>query len=144
MPNSSHTLTIPSSTQHLREVRRFVEEHARAAGLPRPIVDEIKIAVDEACTNIIKHAYAGSEDQEVEVELTFSADRLEVCLRDQGEPFDPSSYEEPDLVELTRRRRGGGLGVHIMRRCMDKVHYTCDDGYNEVCLTKYLNGNPAS
>jgi len=136
---TNHTLVIPSSTRHLHEVRRFVEEHAIEAGLSQSTVNAIKIAVDEACTNIIKHAYAGDSSYEVEVELSITAGRLEVCLRDEGTPFDPSRYQEPDLTRLTEKRRPGGLGVHLMRRCMDQVEYRIESGVNEVCLTKWLN-----
>jgi serine/threonine-protein kinase RsbW len=136
-----HTLTIPSSTRFLHDVRQFVEKHALEAGFSQPTVNAIKIAVDEACTNIIKHSYDGDTSQEVEVEVAITEGHLQVCLRDEGEPFDPSTYQEPDLTRLTERRRPGGLGVHLMRRCMDDVRYRTDQGFNEVCLTKRLNSD---
>lgn len=143
MSETIHTLTIPSSTRYLHDVRRFVEEHALDAGFSQPTVNAIKIAVDEACTNIIKHAYAGDTTQEVEVEIEITQGHLQVCLRDEGEPFDPSTYQEPDLTRLTERRRPGGLGVHLMRRCMDEVQYRTDRAFNEVCLTKRRNSDAA-
>lgn len=143
MSETIYTLTIPSSTRYLHDVRRFVEGHALDAGLSQTTVNAIKIAVDEACTNIIKHSYDGDASQEVEVEITITEGHLQVCLRDEGEPFDPSTYQEPDLTRLTERRRPGGLGVHLMRRCMDEVRYRTDQDFNEVCLTKRLNSDSA-
>lgn len=141
MSETIHTLTIPSSLRFLHDVRQFVEKHALEAGFSQPTVNAIKIAVDEACTNIIKHSYAGDTSQEVEVELALTAGHLRVCLRDEGEPFDPSTYQEPDLARLTERRRPGGLGVHLMRRCMDDVKYRTHQDFNEVCLTKWLSND---
>lgn len=141
MSETIHTLIIPSSTRFLHDVRRFVEKHALEAGFSQSTVNAIKIAVDEACTNIIKHSYDGDASEEVEIEVAITEGHLRVCLRDEGEPFDPSTYQEPDLARLTERRRPGGLGVHLMRRCMDDVQYRTDQDFNEVCLTKRLNSD---
>src|SRR5690606_20695604 len=55
--NNVYIIQIPCSTEHLEKVRRFVEDHAREAHLPPADVEECKLAADEACTNVIKHAY---------------------------------------------------------------------------------------
>ena len=140
MARSVYTLHIPSSTRYLEDVRRFVEGHAQEAGLPESTVEEFKIAVDEACTNIIKHAYKGDEGHQVDVDVIVEPDRFTVRIRDEGESFNQAAYEEPDLLEAVHRRRAGGLGVHIMRRLMDRVEYRTHGRVNEVQLTKYRGG----
>ena len=141
MASSIHTLTIPSSTRHLDEVRRFVEQHAVDAGFNERHVEQFKVAVDEACTNVIKHAYSGLEDEKVEVKVVTEKDRLTVCIRDKGASFRPEEYNEPDIFELAKRRQAGGFGVQIMRRLMDHVEYARKGGTNEVRLTKYRQVN---
>lgn len=140
MNGSIHHLTIPSSTHHLYRVRRFVEHHALAAGFSQEAVDQVKIAVDEACANIIEHAYHGESHHEVTIILAVEPDRLIIRIRDRGEAFDLSRYNEPDVIEYSRSRRSGGLGVHIMREFMDEVEYNNKEEFNEVCLTKLRNG----
>lgn len=144
MARSVHTFSIPSSTRYLEDVRRFVEAHAAEANLPEDSVEKFKIAVDEACTNVIKHAYGGDEHHRVDLAIIVEADQFTVRIRDNGRPFNRSNYEEPNLLELTKRRRGGGLGVHIMRRLMDHVEYRTRGSINEVLLTMYRNSNASS
>ena len=140
---SIHTLAIPSSTRYLEDVRRFVVTHAQEANFPEDAVEQFKIAVDEACTNVIEHAYGGKDDHEVDIAIIIDPDRFTVRIRDEGEPFDQSSYHEPDLLALTKKRRGGGLGVHIIRRLMDRVEYRTRGHVNEIRMTKYRNSNAA-
>lgn len=132
-----HTLAIPSSTRHLEEVREFVVTHAQEAQLSEDVVEQFKIAVDEACTNIIEHAYKGQDQHMVDIAIIVHADRFTVRIRDEGEPFDQSSYRAPNLLEIAKKRRAGGLGVHIIRSLMDQVEYRTRGGTNEICMTKF-------
>lgn len=104
------------------------------------MVEQFKIAVDEACTNVIKHAYKGEDGHRIEIAVIVEDDRFTVRIRDRGEAFDPTHYAEPNLFKFAKRRRAGGFGVHIMRRLMDDVEYRSRGKVNEVFLTKYLNG----
>ncbi len=140
---SIHTLAIPSSTHYLEDVRNFVVLHAQEADFPEDAVEQFKIAVDEACTNVIKHAYGGKMGFEVDIAIIVDADRFTVRIRDEGQPFDQSGYQEPNLVELTKRGRAGGLGVHIIRRLMDRGEYRTRGQVNEIRMTKYRNATQA-
>lgn len=137
MARSVHTLTIPSSTQYLEDVRRFVEQHALEANFETKDVGELKIAVDEACTNVIEHAYRGDERNDIDVDIIVKPDRFTVRIRDRGESFEQSRYEEPDIFDFANQRKAGGFGVQIMRRLMDHVEYRKRGSMNECCLTKY-------
>ena len=143
MARSIHTLAIPSSTRYLKDVRRFVVLHAQEADFPEDAVEQFKIAVDEACTNIIEHAYGGQANHEVYIAIIIDTDRFTVRIRDEGLPFDRSTYHEPDLLKLASKRKKGGLGVHIIRRLMDRVEYRTRGQINEIRLTKYRNSSQA-
>lgn len=140
---STYTLQVPSSTRHLEQVRQFVARHAAAAQFPEEAVEAFKIAVDEACTNVIKHAYKGNETHLIDIAVIVDPDRFTVRIRDQGEAFRPEEYQAPDIFKMARKRRAGGFGVHIMRRLMDHVEYRTRGRINEVRLTKYRTGNRA-
>ena len=144
MARSIHTLAIPSSTRYLEDVRRFVVLHAQEADFPEDAVEQFKIAVDEACTNIIEHAYGGQANHEVDIAIIIDADRFTVRIRDEGLPFDRSTYHEPDLLKLASKRKKGGLGVHIIRRLMDRVEYRTRGQVNEIRMTKYRNATQAN
>jgi len=140
VPRSVHTLSIPSSTSHLAEVRSFVEAYARGAELPDEMIESFKIAVDEACTNIIKHAYQGDESYKIDLAVIIDDERFTVRIRDEGKAFKLQGYTRPDIFHLAKGRRAGGLGVHIMRQLMDYVEYHTSGNVNEVTLVKLRNG----
>jgi len=118
-----------------------VEKHTVEAGFSNRSVEQFKVAVDEACTNVIKHAYRGDEACKLDVSIIIFSDRCTVCIRDEGQSFQPREYHEPDIFELAKKRQAGGFGVHIMRRLMDHVEYTSEGDINEVRLTKYLDSH---
>jgi serine/threonine-protein kinase RsbW len=133
----THKLKIGSSTQNLGDVRRFVERYARESGFSETSVNEFKLAVDEACTNVIEHAYCGDTTCSIEVSITITEQYFTVVIRDEGRAFEPAAYQSPNLVDLVHQRRDGGFGVHLMRKLMDRVEYRRRGRFNEVALTKY-------
>ncbi len=140
MAKSIHHITVPSATRSLDDVRKFVAIHAQGAQFSEREIGHFKLAVDEACTNVIKHAYGADENREIDVAVIIDANRFTVRIRDRGATFDRAEYEEPDLATLVRERKRGGLGVELMRRLMDEVSYETRGAVNEVQLTKYRNG----
>jgi serine/threonine-protein kinase RsbW len=130
--------TILSRTDNLREVREFVESAAHAFGFSEEDAANIVLAVDEACTNIIKHAYQYATDKKIEVSIISSGRSFEIKISDNGRSFDPSSLSTPDIKEHIGHQKRGGLGVYLMKKLMDEVEYSFHQGErNEVRLVKY-------
>lgn len=137
--------TILSRTDHLLEVRDFVSEAARQFGFSEEDVANIVLAVDEACTNIIKHAYQYAPDKEILIAISRNDGAFEVRIKDNGRSFNPDSLKAPDLKRNLSHHRRGGLGVYLMKKLMDKVEYNFASGdSNEVSLVKYLSKKQAS
>ena len=131
---------ILSRTDNLSEIREFVGEAARAFGFSEESVANIVLAVDEACTNIIKHAYQYATNKEIEVSIIQNKLSFEIRIFDSGKPFDPTTIRQPDLKEHIGHRKRGGLGVYLMKKLMDKVEYNFQRGKrNEVRLIKKLS-----
>ena len=118
-----------------------MEGHARACGFSSDVVDQLSLAVDEACTNVIRHAYGPSKSGPVDISVDVDSDRFTVTIRDEGDSIDLDTYSEPDLNKSVQKRKGGGFGVHIMRRLMDLVEYEKHGKFNEVHLIKF-RGEP--
>jgi serine/threonine-protein kinase RsbW len=134
------TKTIESRTDNLLEVREFVLKAARQFGFGEEEASKIVLAVDEACTNVIKHAYQYAPDREIEIVIRPDRDRLQITVIDDGKAFNPSIARLPDLKQHLSHYRRGGLGIYLMRTLMDKVEYKYAPGKrNEVRLTKYLS-----
>lgn len=134
------TLTVTSALDSLHRISDFVVEAARAAGLDDHAVWEVQLAVDEAATNIIVHAY-GDHDLEgpVTVQTELIGSDFVVRLHDRGKPFDPESVPKPDLTSPVEERTTGGLGLYLMRKLMDRVEFHFDPaGGNVVTMAKRL------
>ena len=111
-------------------ISEFVARAAEAAGLDARAVYQVELAVDEACSNIVEHAYGGEGHGDIEVTCRINSDGLTVMLRDYGRPFDPTGVAPPDLHASLEDRDLGGLGLYFMRQLMDEVHFefTPDSG----------------
>ncbi len=132
--------TVLSRTDHLLEVRDFVSDAARQFGFGEEDVANIVLAVDEACTNIIKHAYQYAPDKEIFIAILRNNGTFEVKIKDSGKSFNPDVLRPPDLKRNLSHHRRGGLGVYLMKKLMDKVEYSFAAGNNnEVKLVKYLS-----
>jgi serine/threonine-protein kinase RsbW len=100
------------------------------------LVYSVQLAIHEACTNIIDHAYSAQAPGRIQITLAICASprRLVAELNDTGSAFDPSVIPEPDLAEGQER----GYGLFLMREILDEVTYEPRPGGNRWQLTKYL------
>ena len=119
LPGNAIRLSMASSPALLPVVRAALEEFARQAGFDETECGKIVLSADEALTNIIRHAYAGATDRPIEVRSAALDGQggLRIGLRDWAQPVEPGRIK----VARTSDLRPGGLGVHIMNRCMDEV-----------------------
>jgi anti-sigma regulatory factor (Ser/Thr protein kinase) len=149
-------LTVASDPKNMKLVRALVCAAAEAAGFDKNDVKQLCLAVDEACTNVIRHAYLGDQTKRIEVRLGIhpvegtvpptaenrgtvpdsgTVPRLDVIVRDWGCKVDPASIKPRDLADV----RPGGLGVHFIREIMDDVVYDPSGDCTELRMTKRLS-----
>ena len=89
----------------------------------KPGICAVEMAVDEACSNIIEHAYEGMETGDIEITCDEDDQDITVILRDHGQPFDITTVPIPDISTSLEDRQVGGLGIFLMRTLMDNVRY---------------------
>ncbi len=136
--------SFTNDTANLALIRLFVREKAAEIGFGSDELDKIELAVDEACANVIEHAYppevAGApKSQQLHLCLKLEFGKFTIIITDHGETFDPSVIQPADLTEYMAQYRVGGLGIYLMRSLMDQVDYHIEPGIkNEVRLVKYL------
>jgi serine/threonine-protein kinase RsbW len=130
-------LQVPSRTEFLAVVRDVTRSVAEGAGFDRGAAEEISLAVDEAATNAIEHAYGGATDRTVEVRYEHRGDDLRVDVVDSGAGVDPKSMPRVDLERYATEGRRGGLGVHLMSRIMDSVTFRRSGRRNVCCLVRH-------
>lgn len=129
-------LTLAADEHRLGDVRDFVARVCEPLQLPGRFVANVRLAVDEACTNIIKHAYA-DRTGEIHIEIEVKRGWLDIRILDQGQAFD-GRMSMPQLGALIDSKRKGGLGVFLMHRLMDSVTYQTTPAGNEWRLRKRL------
>lgn len=136
-------LSVPGRYDQIANVCKFVVAGAEASGFDIDDLFQIELACDEACTNVIEHAYGGEEKGNITVTWNFSKGMFTITIVDEGQPFDPKDVPTPkvpanpgDIDEL----QIGGLGIHFMRKLMDEVHFIVGDKQgNRLVMVKYLS-----
>ena len=135
-------LCLPSDTSFLGLVREVTKKMAEMAGFEPAVADQVALAVDEATTNVIEHAYKGREDRRVEVHFEDRGPELCVEVVDDGVALDPKRLPRVDVARFERERRTGGLGVHLMGKIMDSVSFKRAARRNVCCLVKRKGPGP--
>jgi anti-sigma regulatory factor (Ser/Thr protein kinase) len=128
-------LQYTAKFEYLDEIREFVGAIAREGGFSDKDVYNIQLATDEAASNIIEHAYEDVKDGILELSCGMEGDAIQIILVDHGEPYDPDSIPMPDLKADLSERKIGGLGIFLMRKLMDEVHYESHPEKNSNILT---------
>ena len=122
------TLTVPSHPKYLYVVRSALYPLALDAGFPKREARKIVLAVDEACANIIRHAYAGDTTKTITMTVEDRTERFVVRLRDYGRKVDRAAIAPRDLAVI----RPGGLGTHFINATFESVDY--DTGMEQGTL----------
>ena len=154
------TVIYPGRYESLEEISRHIESVSKAAGFDEANIYAIQTAVDEACTNIIDHAYGGESSGVIIMECITSNDSLKIVLHDHGKPFNPQMVHRgrpgrsehhdhgqphhhtsiPVSVNHTRLKdvREGGLGLYFMYRLMDEIYFDFSpDAGNTLVMIKH-------
>ncbi len=129
-------LVIPSQTRYLNLVTGLAKRASMVAGMDDSTAAKVSIAVDEAVTNVIMHAYGGETDHIVDIELRFMPLALEIHICHTGQSIRADQIILPDPGEYVKHPRKGGLGLLLMSRFMDEVHFLEGKERNECCMIK--------
>ena len=120
-------------------IREFVSNIGMQAGLDARDVGKLELAVDEACANVMEHAYGPDTIKDVVIRATFDADELRIDVEDTGRGFDPTAVKSEELDKLVAARKSGGLGMRLIKTLMDEVRYEIEPGLkNELHMMKRI------
>ncbi|HQQ97755.1 MAG TPA: ATP-binding protein [Cyclobacteriaceae bacterium] len=128
---------IGCSLENLKGVRDFVRKSLRGTVVSDVVLNEIILALDEMCSNLMIHAHQCNPDHVLEVHIETKAQgQLIFEIMDEGEMFDINHFEEPAINNLIHTKRKGGLGIRLVKSIMDSVTYVRRNGRNVCVLTK--------
>jgi serine/threonine-protein kinase RsbW len=110
--------------KNLDSIREFVGDIAEAAGFSGREIYSVQLATDEACSNVIEHAYKGIPRGMIDISCETGDGMMTVVIHDHGKVFDMSRVRKPNLSRELSEREVGGLGVYLMHNLMDEVHFS--------------------
>jgi len=135
------TRIFPGRYSSLASIGEFIRSEARLSGLDDTAIYQVEMAVDEACSNIIEHAYGAEDIGLIDCTCQRQPDGLTVVLKDTGKPFDPEAVDWPNLKASIEERASHGLGLFFIREWMDQVEFKAmPGGINMLTLYKNRRG----
>jgi serine/threonine-protein kinase RsbW len=125
MSKTEKKICVSSSTAELHRIREFIESIASQFGFKEQDIYNVILAVDEACSNLIRHGYKHDDSKQLCVTISWDDEtgKLSVEVSDEAATFDPRQIPSPNMEEYFAKPRRGGLGIHIIRTLMDSVEY---------------------
>ena len=138
MPKKPYFFKLRSDLAELDTLSKHVQKFGSSIGLSKKFLFEINLALDELFTNIISYGYQDDQDHLIEITITPLNNTLELCIEDDGVPFNLIDVADPDLPCDIESCKIGGLGIHLIKNLMDEVCYKRTEGKNKLTLKKEL------
>lgn len=134
----TQTRVFLAQYESLARIDQFITLAAEQADFDECAIYQVRLAVDEACTNIIEHAYGGEGTDKIECSYHIKEDEFVIILRDTGQTFAPETVPEPNLTCGLEERTEGGLGLYLIRRVMDEVEFDFEsESGNVLTMVKH-------
>ena len=132
-------ITLKAAVKNIGMLTDFLDEALQRAGCSLKEQMQIDVAIDELFSNIARYAYeAGEGDATVRFDFDDQTRMVSITFEDSGIAFDPLGVEEPNVTGPASTRAIGGLGIYLVRKTMDHVEYTRQDGKNIVTIRKKI------
>ncbi|MBI9045630.1 MAG: ATP-binding protein [Anaerolineaceae bacterium] len=132
------TKSFPGNYRSLAKISEFYRQASIQAGFGMKTQYQIETAIDEACSNIIEHAYQGEGVGDILCSYAINNNELRIILEDQGQPFNSDLVSIPDTSAPLHERQNNGLGIYFMRKLMDEVEFVRVNDNNILTMVKYL------
>jgi len=130
-----HTFTQKAEMKSLPYFRSFAVEVCPLMRVGENISENLKLIIDEVCSNLIMHGYKGMEVGSIGLTLRVLKDKVLVQIKDTGHPFDPSFMDQPDSSDDINKREIGGLGLYFVKKITDELSYESKNGVNLLSMT---------
>lgn len=127
---------FPGEFSSLAAISDFVVENAKTVGLDEKATYAVQLAVDEACSNIIEHAYGGEGIGDIELTINITDTGLEIILKDKGEAFDPNDIPDLDVGLPLDQMGERGAGVYLMYKLMDEVFFESTEPNGTILIMR--------
>ncbi|HVE00026.1 MAG TPA: ATP-binding protein [Cytophagaceae bacterium] len=131
-------IKIACSTENLKEVRKFVNSNLSKLHVSENEINMIVLAVDEICANRIIHSNRSDKNNYLEVEISDKGEGVFFNISDKGDFYDNTTQADPDIQNLIKEKRKGGIGLMLVRKIMDSIEVKKEEPYTIYTLFKKL------
>lgn len=130
-------ITINNDLSQIEVAAEILERFGSENSIPNDIVFDLKLALDEVLCNIINHSFDRDIKSRIEVEMSFTRPVVSVTISDEGRSYNPLKNEPIDPAKLRAEKKIGGLGLHLVNKLMDELHYSRVDNKNVFTMKKF-------
>ena len=130
------SLTLNNKVSEISKLNAFVQSATASLNMEKGLANRIKLAVEEAVTNIIDYAYPNGTEGSIDITIEADENRIRFIITDSGAEFDPTCVSKADTTLSVDDRPIGGLGVFLVRNLMDSINYERTDGKNVLRMEK--------
>jgi len=134
-----HEIKLNCEKSRLVDLRAFLNKVLAKTTLTEITKNQVILAVDEVCSNLIIHSHDCNPSEQIALEVTNSGDQLVFEIKDHGEGFNILEYKQPELNAVKKERRKGGLGIMLVRKIMDNIEFESSGNQNTCRLIKQIN-----
>lgn len=136
------SLSLKNRLEELTRMTAWVEEQGAAFALSPSLVMSLTLILEEWIVNVISYAYSDKSEHTIELRLWREGDDLRFEIEDDGRTFDPTAQADADTTLPMAHRKIGGLGIHFIRKTMDRFTYRRENNHNIVTLVKNISVKP--
>lgn len=112
------------------KIAEFLDQTMEAMGISQKIMNKVQVSADEIFSNIVR--YSGASEAKISLKRTAAGIQVEFC--DDGEAFDPTGAEKPDVTLSAEQRKIGGLGIFMVQKMTSEMRYEYKEGWNVLTL----------
>jgi serine phosphatase RsbU (regulator of sigma subunit)/anti-sigma regulatory factor (Ser/Thr protein kinase) len=136
--NEEMRVTIKNRLPEIARLSERLDEFAAGHQLTSSVLHDLNLALEEAVTNIISHGYSDNREHEILVRIRVESEEIIAELKDDARPFNPLTAPEADVTKPVDERKVGGLGIHLMRKLMDRIEYQRLEDGNLLIMKKNI------
>jgi len=132
------TVDLRNRIDDLPKLTGMLAQCGERFGIPEPLIHQLELALDEIVTNVISYAYSDDAAHLIRVDVGVQDNEITAVVEDDGVPFNPLERAAPDTAAAIENRAIGGLGIHLVRELMDRVHYDRVGNRNRLTITRMM------
>lgn len=136
--NKEYVFELKNTLKEIECLSLNIQEFCKNHSVSQKTIYDITLSLEELVTNIISYGYDDKNEHKIEIKFILQDDVIEITIKDDAKPFDPTKHPEPDVNKSLEEKQIGGLGIHLVRNLMNTMSYKRDNGNNILTLTKKI------